>query len=162
MSPNWGSVAEWVAALGTLAAFGALAIAVSEWRSSRSNQARLIVPQPARESDDPDAAWLADDDIVLVNQSDRPVFDVHIGVHEKVADDLIVWESLRVNNVQAPARRAILRPGKSTGNLTIVGTIEGTLEAANPRRDYLAFSFTDANGRRWHRVGIQAPIRRYE
>ena len=160
MPADWGNVPGWVGALGTLAAFGALAVTLFEWRANWANQARLVVPQPAQSDSSPKSLWdrAAHDDVVIHNHSSSPVFDLEIDSLEYGPDDRQIWENLDGQNRVAP-KRAVFRCGESTGRLTVVGQIEGGIEATNPAIRYLVFTFTDANGRRWRRTGTNQPER---
>lgn len=159
--PDWGNVPEWVAAFGTLAAFGALAVTASQWLGAMANQARLIIVEPARQADGTQKFWdfAADDDIVIQNHSDAPVFNLVIDSLDYESTDRLVWENFRAAEPRRTAGHAVFRPGERTGHLTVVGKIEGGTEASNPELKYLVFTFTDANGRRWRRTGTGQPVR---
>jgi hypothetical protein len=141
-----GDVAEWVSGVGSLAAFGALFVAASEWRSGQverrdreADQARLIIAELVT-----DLAlykeWGVTDDLkraVARNYSDAPVFNV-IAKHEPKP---MVF-------VTTP----VLKPGEITSPVAVVGW---------EQVDKLIITFTDAHGRDWERLGSGSLRRRH-
>jgi hypothetical protein len=163
-----GNVAEWIAAVGALAAFGALFYAATEWRAaqverrdSEAEQARLIIVEPV----EPDRSsgslrWIKHfDEFVVRNYSASPVFNLDV---ESLDDspDALVYQNVRVPSTQRqsemsrPSRVPVLQAGRATEPLNLVGGGAGV-----PKIQHLTFAFTDAKGRRWRRTGTDQPER---
>ncbi|WP_454789803.1 hypothetical protein [Mycolicibacterium lutetiense] len=139
-----GSLADWVQAAGTVAAFGALLFAAREWRASQAerrdteaDQARLMVMGPAEESElEP---WNLPTDsphVVVRNHSDSPVFE-------------LVVKRVSVPSV-ATVTHHVVRPEGYTSPVSVQAWTD---------MNGLTFTFTDARGRRWRRTGSGQPLR---
>jgi hypothetical protein len=141
-----GDVAEWVAGLGSVAAFGALYVAISQWRSAQverrdqeAGQARLMIAELVT-----DRAlyqeWGVTDDLsraVVRNHSDAPVFNA-----------IVKKEPNPGSHVTAP----VLQPGETTSPVAVTGW---------EQVDTLIITFTDAHRRDWERLGNGQPRRRH-
>lgn len=169
LNPAWGTVPEWLAATGSLFAFGALVVAVSEWRSGQqerrdreADQARLIIVEPiiptAEGSDS--MLWVHEDEpmdrLRVKNHSAAPVFNLQIESFSEGDHDVIVWEKApsRSTPLQLPWLYPVLSPDGETREVLIAGAYPG-----RTRIETVEFIFTDAAGRQWRRVGNRAPIR---
>lgn len=89
-------------------------------------------------------------DVRIRNFSDAPVFNLRIEDHP--ADHVLVWQ-LGTGLVK-PEVVQVLRGDESTYVLTVVGNEDQT-----PSAELIEFTFTDARGARWRRVGSQQPVR---
>jgi hypothetical protein len=166
--PDWGTVPDWLAAIGTLAAFGValrllakeLAARREQEEDRRSSQARLV------------SAWPTDPQVeggrlrvtvVVKNGSDEPVYQVHAVL---VPPDSPWAEDPEAGAGQVPAAeigRMMLPPGqKEEGRFPMIMSILHTGIGPGP----VGISFTDAAGRRWKRypdgrlVELNRPLRR--
>lgn len=137
-----GSLADWVQAVGTLAAFGALLYAAREWRASqaerrdaRADQARLIVMGPA-DSSELDSSGVPTDapHVVVRNHSASPVFE-------------LVVRRVAVQSI-ATVTHPVVRPGTHTSPVSVQAWTD---------MGGLTFTFTDARGCRWRRTGSGQP-----
>lgn len=168
-----GNVAEWLAAVGTFAAFGALFLAAREWRASQAerrggeaNQARLIIVEPADEQPgDPHA-------LVIRNRSQSPVFNIffHIGetasrMNSSKAEWVIPGEAYlgigREGNPVLVPDGTFGPSGVSRGSKPTVPPTRPVIteHRLTPFLEDVVFSFTDVQGRSWKRVGGSQPVR---
>jgi hypothetical protein len=185
--PEWGSAAfTGVAAIGVLAAFGSLQIVRREWESEQderrdqlANQARLIVVEdvppaelvpPANEAPPwpdmkPEYRYVR-----IRNHSKEPVFNLRIP-HESpkqttphapmTVSEVVPPEKAR-GSVRArqphifhrvpPDLIPVLAPGQATFQLHLP-----TVPRGEQVTEYVGFTFTDAKGARWQRIGSQQP-----
>lgn len=85
---TWGSMPEWLAGLGAVAAFGVVWFAAQEWRSGQAerrdreaDQARRVVAEPVEEpvpGSRPSWSHRPHRDVVVRNRSDRHILNVDI------------------------------------------------------------------------------------
>ncbi len=66
--------------------------------------------------------------------------------------DVMVWEHFGASNRGAPADVPVLAPAEVTTALTVIGGDQSTA-----RTELVTFTFTDARGSRWRRVGSGQP-----
>lgn len=160
-SINWGSLPDWLAAIGTVGSLGVVAIgltrevkrrreddraAAAERRHATARQARLVTAV-AR-------AWSPQQVHVTVrNESQAPIFDVKPGL--LVADPETGQQTVplagRVLDFVAMHRIA-----GGSGELQVALTVDEPL-TADPRA-ITDLIFTDANGLRWRRINNGQPI----
>lgn len=163
---NNGSVPDWIAGIGSLAAFGALYFAASEWRSahrakrdSEANQARLVSVERL-ESAEPFT-------YAIRNRSHSSVFDLYFHDGETASRMNELHPRTHTGGKQAYSGIGrtgwdVLAPDQATGPIsTTIVLVAGTQEPLSlpiaqipPSVDAVVFSFTDAEGRRWKRTGI--------
>jgi hypothetical protein len=147
--PDWGSVPDWLAALGTVAAFAvALQLLAKELEvrreaeeDRRSEQARLVSAWPQDPFWEQGQTWLP---VAIRNGSSEPVYQVRavmVPPESPYASDPEV-ATADVNKVRV--RREIVAPGQ----LTIA---HFGIEALNVVPGPISVSFIDAAGRRWKR-----------
>ncbi|BBX56952.1 hypothetical protein TM48_01435 [Mycobacterium shottsii] len=136
-------MAGWVASVGSIAAFGALLVAVMEWRRGQSerrdqeaDQARLVflVPLDAGPRPEDGVIWQSGA-IRISNRSESPVFDVEAA-----------WANTKG---ESSIRQQVLPPHEHT-KAVAVGDPQQMAES-------LTFVYTDVRGRRWVRIGSQQP-----
>jgi hypothetical protein len=161
--PAFGSLPEYLAALGSFSTFGVLWFAAREWRRGErerrdreAGQARLIVvehqpfidrsyggmnPPPPRRRD-----------VVIHNRSSEPVFALHIEEYA-TGSDIRVFQSSASGRV-APSDMAMLASGQSTEPLGVLGG-----EAHTPSTEHVEFLFTDPRQARWRKRGNGEPER---
>lgn len=156
---EWGNTAEWVAGVGTFAAFGVLLVAALQWRSDQADrrdheadQARLIIIEPVK----PRNAPPNESHVVVRNHSSAPVFDLTVSSDKYVggAVELIPVEIKPLKPARDSPHQSVLPPGKETGVFRVIGVWPGFGSI-----DFVTVSFTDANNRRWERQGISEPKR---
>jgi hypothetical protein len=93
---NWGNVAEWAGAAGTVAAFGATyRLLRHELEMRRSEQARLVSCWVVRETyDEPEDDFGNDSQrgafVTCHNRSQEPIFDVLIHVEDQSVESMDV------------------------------------------------------------------------
>jgi hypothetical protein len=166
---QWGSVPDWVQAVGTIAAFGALLYAAREWRDGQTerrdreaDQARLVLAERYLQE-----FWGGPPShqqfVVVRNHGRSPVVDVELQlrspdsrVHTNVGDFPVrLWGAVRW---------PVLEPGETTdvANLDIPfdmvnehDDVRWTTRAV----DLVVLNYTDAHGRRWQRIGSDQPVR---
>lgn len=146
----WGNAPEWLSAIATIAAFGALLFAALTWRAGQAerrsrdaDQARLIVVEP----EDPDipatpgykVPILKERDFVVRNRSRAPIYDVIV---QSMNDSI-------VNNL---AMESVLQPGEATKPITVSSPKPSPLLHRSVR-----FVFLDSHGRGWSRLGTAQP-----
>jgi hypothetical protein len=154
---HWGSFPDYIAALGTAAALGAVYIAAREWRSnhaerraSEADQARLIVLEQIHD-DAPQIGIEQNLRAVVHNYSGAPVLAVHaVWIYGKnmvfipgPPDDdgkPVGWK---------PAEFDIVAAGCTSEPFTMTHSFRGL--------EQIKLTFTDARGRRWSRVGNAEP-----
>jgi hypothetical protein len=163
---QWGNAAEWAAAVGTTATFGALFYAALEWRAAQAerrdreaDQARLIV------TEHPDPDNFRDESVVVRNHSDAPVFDVQLYTHPRYLTTEVLSggvERFLEEADPAEAYAPVLRPGAATTpplevtSPNYVDGPDGDRHYAHPF-GFTAVAFTDSRNRRWWRFGINQP-----
>jgi hypothetical protein len=186
-----GTVPEWMAGFGTvftaiaaLAAFGTLSVATKERQSLETerhalaaqrdaerrdhvmSQARLIIVEPAPVAYYEEPPGSNPYDVVIRNHSSAPVFNLHIG------DNYVLKSKGKMASTQEfrpdfrdirpddpysiPRNVPVLAPGDATALLTVRG------QPMRERTEWVGFSFTDAQGARWRRVGSQQPVQELE
>ncbi|WP_133054444.1 hypothetical protein [Mycolicibacter algericus] len=184
-----GSVPEWLAAFGTFAAFGALLIAAREWRAGQDerrslederraadaerralaatreaerqdnevSQARLIIVEHVPYED---RTWGGSDppppsqrQVVIRNRSTAPVFHLHIEDHPSGNDDVYVFQNF-AHARGRPADIPVLAADDATAAITVAGNA-----GEAPSTEYVEFTFTDARGTNWRRIGSNQPVR---
>jgi hypothetical protein len=165
---DWGTVPEWIAGIGSLIAFGALLVAVWEWRSGQverrdreADQARLIIVEPVKPAADGvgSLVWYQNDEpapyLVVCNHSTTPVFNLQVASLDENGEGTLVWLSRKVGGkMRYPRLVPVLRPNDATEELMVASGSMGLtgIEA-------ITFTFTDAAGRDWSRTGTQQPTR---
>lgn len=168
---QFGTLPDWVAGVGTLgafmAAFGALTIAVREWRAGQegrrdqeAEQARLIIAEPV---DTPRSVSPNRSDVVVRNHSAAPVFNVGVESiyitaerykHAKIFADHGV--ELERSGAVSESSRPVLKSGQATSPISID---HGDKVPGIPHVEFVTFTFTDAHGRWWRRMGTKQPER---
>jgi hypothetical protein len=110
---EWGTAPDWLAGLGTVAGFGALAVAALEWHTSQEErrwkdaaQARLIIAEPTEQGQR---------DFAIRNQSQLPVFD--IAVDNRDGGGRLNFQNFGADPKGAPNRLPILQGGEATGEV---------------------------------------------
>jgi hypothetical protein len=181
-----------IAAIGVVAAFGSLRIVRREWESEQgerrdqlANQARLIVVEevppaemvppaneaPRRPDGKPEYRY-----VVIRNHSQEPVFNVRIpdGSHletkkkmpwiTSVAEVRAQHEAgsfssptLHVFHRHTPDLVPVLAPGQATFQLHLA-----TVPRDEQPTEYVFFTFTDARGARWSRLGSAQPEQQFD
>jgi hypothetical protein len=150
--PDWGSVPDWLAAIGTLAAFAvALRLLAKELAARRDQeedrrraQARLVNAWPTmrwRESDGEAEGWS-----VVRNDSDEPIYQVKLTV--------VPRDSRFASDPEAARGQAQTIEDDWMGVLPRQ-TREGWLPAEWKLSTWyvaMGLSFTDSQGRRWKRL----------
>jgi hypothetical protein len=155
---EFGNLAEWLAGVGSLAAFGALFYASREWRQSQlerrdqqADQARRVIAEPSDSrsySQPPVHTW----PVTVSNHSGAPVFNLH--VLDPDEDSMLMH--MGGKQVSRPVSQPVLQPGERTPTMTVIG-VDATEQT--PTTEFLVFEFTDANSRRWRRIGSREPVR---
>jgi hypothetical protein len=166
---NWGTVPEWLAGVGTFAAFGALLFAAREWRAAQverrdreASQARLIIVEPAAgaASDKVQSAFLRHEiDAVIKNHSHAPIFNLAIAS----CDDTMVSLDLaeipagvpRMIAIQEGLRRRVVPPHGTS----VTFKVKRHGVQIGPSLEWVTFGFTDAHGTAWRRRGSDQPQR---
>jgi hypothetical protein len=186
------AVATGGAAIGVLAAFGTLQIGRREWESEQAerrdqlaNQARLIIVEavpraemvppanqaPVRPDGKPEYRY-----VVIRNRSQEPVFNVRIpdGSHLETKakmpwitsvaevraqheDGSFYSPTLHIVHRHVPELVPVLAPGHATFQLHLE-----TVPRDEQPAEYVFFTFTDARGARWQRLGSEQPKRLLE
>jgi hypothetical protein len=143
---DWGSVPDWLAALGTVAAFGvALRLLAKELAARREaeedrrrEQARSIGAWPTAPVPEHPRAANQVFTVILRNGSQEPVYNVQaVMKHPDLSSDEVRragWSTWQLT-------LGILPPGENFTKLRLVPYQPGPIE----------LSFTDAQGRRWTR-----------
>jgi hypothetical protein len=146
----WGNAPEWLSAIATIAAFGALLFAALTWRAGQAerrsrdaDQARLIIVEP-KDPDIPATAGyrvplLKERDFVVRNHSPAPIYNV-------------IVQSMTGSIVDTLAMEWVLQPGEATKPITVVSPKPSPLLHQNVR-----FVFIDSHGRGWSRLGTDQP-----
>ncbi|UQB74701.1 hypothetical protein KI427_10305 [Rhodococcus ruber] len=164
MPAAWGSIPDWIAALGSPAAIGALLFTANDYRSrsrelrdNEADQARLI------------AADLRGTDLGIENHSDQPIYQFEIETLEYPHAPGVRWTQSGVWDVAGPRGEMNVISGKSSIAMEIkYSKPDGSkYHPADPpyilNDEYapyvLTIQFTDVNGRRWRRTNNQAPTR---
>lgn len=170
--PQFGNVAEWIAAVGTVAAFGALFLAVREWlagqaerRDEEANQARLIIVEPAVEGS-------YSGELVVRNRSGSPVFNVFFQIGEtarRMTAAKADWVTPGEMYIGIGSEGIeVLIPGAEFGPLRVDRALKPTnpkmvpvitARGDTPFPRSVVFTFTDVRGRQWKRVGGDQPVR---
>lgn len=181
-----------IAAIGVLAAFGSLRIVRSEWASQQAakrdqlaHQARLIVVEavPRAEQVPPanEARPLPDGQpeyryVVIRNHSQEPIFNVRIpsgiSVETKRA---MPWITSVAQVVPQHEEGSFFSPEPTichrggTELVPVLAPSQATFQlhlAEVPRdeqpTEYVFFTFTDARGARWQRLGSQQPSQLFD
>lgn len=185
-----GTLPDWLAGCGTIAAFITLVFVARQWKASETDrqtleterqeadserrslaaareaerhdfeasQARLIIvehePHVNRQWSGSDPPLPAHRRALIRNRSDMPVFHLHI--EESPAEfggEVYVFENLAEGRSRPPDR-PVFSPDESTGNLLVAGNSGDTAST-----EYVVFTFTDARGTRWRRMGSGQPVR---
>jgi hypothetical protein len=151
-----------VAAIGVLAAFGSLRIVRREWESQQANQAGLIIVElvPAPPPPFGSEALPRDRYVVIRNHSNEPVFNLRIDrVLPKPMDRFGIQFEERIPTADGstrftipPALVPVLAPGKATADIRVQG-----LPMGETVTEYTSFTFTDARGAKWRRLGSGQP-----
>jgi hypothetical protein len=159
-----GNVAEWVAAVSTLAAFGTLTYAGREWKSKVEDRNSLEHDRQAADKERQALAREREDE-----RRDRESEQARLIVPEIVEDqgyneyEVVVRNrsTSDVMNVQAYAywgggrcSRLILAPGEATEQFHV--------RKSAPDNSFVTLSFTDSHGRQWKREGMSPPVRMIE
>lgn len=158
---EWGDVPAWLQGIGTSAAFATLIYVALGWRASeaerldrQAEQARLIVAerfyvdyysgQPSHQRY-----------VVVRNHSQSPVLNVAI---TEIETDLLPSGSSIT--LMQPVRESVLHAGEATYQAILDLPLDKPDDwgEVGPT-ELVAFSFTDANGRQWRRVGSKQPVR---
>lgn len=177
------------AAIGVLAAFGTLQIGRREWetqqaerRDQLANQARLIIVEavPRAEMVPPanQAPVMPDGKptyryVVIRNHSHEPVFNVRIpdGSHLETKAKMpwitsvaevrpyqeagsVISPTPTIFHIHTPDLVPVLAPGQATFQLSL-----DTVPRDEQPTEYVFFTFTDARGTRWQRMGSEQPER---
>jgi hypothetical protein len=155
LAVEWGSVAELLTGVGTVALFGALLFAALEWRAGqaerrdeKADQARVVIAEPTKKIENERNA-------VVRNYSSAPIFNL---VVENDRRTFIVGDrTLRTNYGPAdPILVTVLEPGESTVPFRIQGPEPPSFP---PPIGSVILTFTDAHGRRWRKTGNGQPER---
>ncbi|MCV7402689.1 hypothetical protein H7K24_21355 [Mycobacterium fragae] len=184
-----GSLPEYLAAFGSLSTLGVLALAVDEWRRDQrerrdqlANQARLIIVEsvpraemvppanqaPVRPDGKPEYRY-----VVIRNRSQEPIFNVRIpdGSHLETKEKMPWITSVAEVRAQSedgsfysptptivhrhvPDLIPVLAPGQATFQLHLA-----TVPRDQQPTEYVFFTFTDARGTKWQRMGSRQPER---
>jgi hypothetical protein len=150
---EWGTVPDWVAAVGTVLAFAAaLGLLMKELAAHRGYeedrrraQARLVNTWPVmkwRESDGEAEGWF-----VVENASDEPVYQVKltaVPLDSAFASDPEAARG-QAKTIEKDLRLPLLPHERREGDLPAEWKL-GTWHVV------LGLSFTDSQGRRWKRV----------
>jgi hypothetical protein len=176
-----GTLPEWITAFGVVAAFLTLWVAARGFQSAEKerqsleeerqalaatreaerrdhviSQARLIIVEHAPHVP---LAWGGQDppapgrrDVLIRNHSDAPIFNLHIEGHPTGNDDVLLSQNFATGRSR-PADMAVLAADQATELLIVEGS-----DADTPSTEYVEFTFTDARGARWRRLGSQQPI----
>jgi hypothetical protein len=150
--PDWGSVPEWIAAGGTLAAFFvALRLLAKELvvrreaeEDRRRDQARMVSAWSFPELTGDAAPLKLDVYIMVRNGSDEPVHDVRITLVPKDSPFAADPEQAREKAPWKAYDWDLLPPG---------GPIKVFIDFHSSAPVVLGLTFTDSQGRRWRRVG---------
>jgi hypothetical protein len=147
----WGTVPDWTAAVGTVGSLVGLSIGLMQERSRRrqdeagaareradreASQARLVSTGLRVTNDAGGTRFL----VLVVNDSEAPIFDVEATVLEDGGTAVARWSCDRVGP-----------HGNETGDVRTPGP---TPAAAN-----VTVTFTDNSGLRWQRAAQQQPVR---
>ena len=153
----WGNAPEWLAGIGTVAAFGALLVAALEWRAGQAerrdneaDQARLIVAESVVDRVGDSMPWLRDCGVKVHNRSSAPVYDLLV---------CQVDQNRMLVSMSADGQSTYnteLQPGQATNYVRVY---KGTSYDYCAPTNYVRFAFTDARGRRWARDGNSQPER---
>lgn len=163
---DWGTVPDWLAGASSLIAIGALTVAVWEWRSGQverrdreADQARLVIvelakPEPVSAYEDPNQ--LRSQRLLAKNHSTSPVFNLQVNSMEDCDQDVLVWEDpvSRRSAFSTPSLYPVLATGEGTRTMFVAGSYEGRTDI-----ETIEFTFTDAVGQDWRRVGNRPPVR---
>ncbi|OBI53588.1 hypothetical protein [Mycobacterium sp. E787] len=161
--PAFGSLPEYLAALGSFATFGVLWFAAREWRRGErerrdreAGQARLIVaehePFINRSYSGMDPPEPGRRNVVIHNRSTEPVFALHIEEYA-TGSDVRVFQNSASGRI-APSDMAVLAADQSTEPLGILGGDPHT-----PSTEHVEFMFTDPRQARWRKRGNGEPER---
>jgi hypothetical protein len=159
-----GSFPEYLAAVGSLATFGVLWFAASEWRRGErerrdreARQAELIVVDhrslPDHSFGGQDAPPPGRRDVLIHNHSTEPVFGLHV-MEFAAGSDVRVFQTRAAGGRMAPLDIAILAAGQSTVPFGVLGG-----DAETPNMEHVEFSFTDRRQVTWRRRGNGPPER---
>jgi hypothetical protein len=184
-----GTVPEWMAGFGTvftaiaaLAAFGTLSVATKERQSLEAerqalaaqrederrdhvmSQARLIVVEqiPGSNPGQPLKPF-----ITIRNHSSMPIFNLHIDYASRRDSRVTVEEPIAGTGDPPvvfghPMDRPVLRPNETTHLFAEALRIMGTIPMDTPNTEYVGFTFTDARGARWRRLGSDQPEQQFD
>lgn len=158
--PALGTFPDWMAGIGSLATFGALAFAAREWRATQAerrertgDQARLVVIQPSDPKD------FRDESVVVWNHSEAPIYDVMVFTLRRYfrpdgsADEVKYFLEEIADPAEAYA--GVLPPKTATDPPLDVNPVDREEHASSI--SFAAVTFTDAHGRRWWRFGRGQP-----
>lgn len=158
---NWGSVPDWVAAIGSVLAFGGFAVGLW-WEIRRrrldrhdidAQQARLVFAELAGNT-------ASDCFVRVTNNSDHPMYDVEI----------TLFDSLSTNRQRIPGGLfAKDVPARSNVDRVVEDDMVAALKRV-PRFDpadrapelvtaFVEIQFVDSGGRYWRRFERDAPVR---
>lgn len=159
-----GTLPEWLAGVGSLATLGVLWLAVFEWRrgqrerrDNEAAQARLIIAEHAPYVDRTwggmDAPPPASRNVLVRNHSDAPIVKLNVEEHPTRYEGVRVFQRF-AHARGRPAEIDVLSGGQATAELGVDGNNGDT-----PSTECIEFTFTDARGLRWRRLGSAQPER---
>ncbi|HSS25900.1 MAG TPA: hypothetical protein VLL82_16225 [Mycobacterium sp.] len=162
--PEWGSAAfTGIAALGVLAAFDNLRIVRRQWESQLANQATLIIVEPVPAPPPPfgSEAKPRDRYVVIQNHSTEPVFNLRIdrrspkprdkfGTH---FEERVPTTDGSIRHTAPPNLVPVLSPRGATAEIRAQ-----SLPMTETPTEYVSFTFTDARGAGWRRLGSEQPV----
>jgi hypothetical protein len=174
-----GTFPEWMSGFGTLftaiaayAAFLALRIATNDWEGSERERGSLDKERQAlakardaerRDHDISQARLIIVDysvgQLVVVNHSNAPIFNLAVqGVSPK--DPAAGLYS--ADGHLAPREKVVLPPGQKSEPINIHFGPGARQESLRDHTQHVDFTFTDARGARWRRIGSQQPVQLLE
>lgn len=161
---NWGSLPDWLAALGTVSAVVvALALALRDSQRHAAEEERRAQERRDLEATQARLVYftIASSGGIMVtihNASDRPIFHVCLESVEKVGSPGLAWQVNR-NVMGARAETNSIEPhGHFKIPVNLVSE-DGQAQRSRIGEYTVIISFLDAAGMRWSRTGMGPPTR---
>lgn len=163
---DMGSFPAWMSGFGAIFTAIAAVAAVLAFRGAEKERRAVALAREAKSLDDEIAQarlivvefmGVPPRPMAVTNHSTAPIFDVKVEDQSPV-DDRVRIQSAVDHHISLTWTE--LGPGEQTeGGFLPAFYKEATYESKRNYIQHIAFSFTDARGARWQRVGTEQPVR---